>query len=43
MARQITEITRRDIVDAITGQKINVYGRLEEIAFLSRVAPLRVV
>jgi hypothetical protein len=37
MALQITEITRRDIVDAIMDQKINVYGRLEEIAFLSRI------
>jgi hypothetical protein len=34
---KITQITRRDIVDAITVEKINWNGRLEESEFLSRL------
>lgn len=34
---QISQLTRRDIVDAITVEKINWSGRLEEQAFLSRL------
>jgi hypothetical protein len=37
MANKITEITRRDILDSIFLEKVNLYGRLEEIAFLSRI------
>lgn len=37
MTRKITEITRRDILDSIILEKINLYGRLEETAFLSRI------
>ena len=37
MASKITEITRRDIVDLIFLEKINLYGRLEEPEFLSRL------
>jgi hypothetical protein len=34
---QITQITRRDIVDAISVEKINWNGRMEEQEFLSRL------
>lgn len=37
MASKITEITRRDILDLIFLEKINLYGRLEEPEFLSRL------
>jgi hypothetical protein len=37
MTQKITEITRRDIRDAIFLEKISLYGRLEEIKFLSRI------
>ncbi|BAU67170.1 hypothetical protein STA3757_45800 [Stanieria sp. NIES-3757] len=37
MAIKITEITRRDIIDFILLEQINLYGRLEEIDFLSRI------
>ena len=37
MANKITEITRRDILDAIAMQAYNLYGRLEETEFLSRI------
>ncbi len=34
---QISQITRRDIVDAISVEKINWSGRMEESEFLSRL------
>ena len=34
---KITQITRRDIIDAITAEKISWHGRLEEAEFLSRL------
>jgi len=37
MATKISEITRRDIFDLVFVEKINIYGRLEEIEFLSRI------
>ena len=37
MATKISEITRRDIVDSIFLENINLYGRLEEIDFLARI------
>jgi hypothetical protein len=37
---KITSITRRDISDAITVEKINWAGRLEEPEFLARIFPL---
>jgi len=37
MATKITEITRRDIIDSISFEGIKIYGRLEEIDFLSRI------
>jgi len=37
MTNKITEITRRDILDVILLEKIAIYGRLEEIDFLSRI------
>jgi len=37
MTSKITEITRRDIIDAIFINKIDFYGRLGEIEFLSRI------
>ncbi|MBM0740873.1 abortive infection family protein [Phormidium sp. CLA17] len=37
MAIKISEVTRRDIVDSISLEEINLYGRLEEIDFLSRI------
>lgn len=37
MAIKISEITRRDIVDSISLENVNLYGRLEEIDFLSRI------
>ena len=37
MASKITEITRRDILDSISLEQINLYGRLEEIGFLARI------
>lgn len=40
MAPDISEITRRDIFDVLRGERIGVYGRLEELAFLSRIWPL---
>lgn len=38
---KITQITRRDIVDAIIVEKINWSGRLEEAEFLSRLYDLQ--
>jgi hypothetical protein len=37
MTQKITAITRRDIIDTIFLEKILIYGRLEEIDFLSRI------
>jgi len=37
MASKISEITRRDILDAIFLEQINLYGRLEEAEFLARL------
>lgn len=37
MAKRITEITRRDVIDAIWAESIDPYGRLEELDFLSRL------
>lgn len=37
---KISQITRRDIVDAIAVEKINLSGRLEETSFLSRLYDL---
>jgi len=37
LARKITEITRRDILDALVVESVHLYGRLEETEFLSRV------
>jgi len=37
MASKISEITRRDIFDLVLLERINLYGRLEEIDFLSRI------
>ncbi|MBL1433770.1 MAG: hypothetical protein COB94_010075 [Gammaproteobacteria bacterium] len=37
MASKISEITRRDILDSIFLEQINMYGRLGETEFLSRV------
>lgn len=37
---KISQITRRDIIDAIASEEINVYGRLEEPEFLSRLFDL---
>jgi len=36
----ITEITRRNLFDAIQKSSINLYGRLDEIEFLSRIYDL---
>jgi len=41
MASKISEITRRDILDAIALEGINSYGRLEETEFLSRIWDLK--
>ena len=35
MSKAITQITRRDIIDAVTVEKISWTGRLEETEFLS--------
>ncbi len=37
MASKITEITRRDIIDAMGLETLHLYGRLEETEFLSRI------
>jgi hypothetical protein len=37
MAQKITLITRQDLVDAVFEAQINLYGRLEELDFLSRI------
>lgn len=37
MTNKITEITRRDIRDLVLLEQINLYGRLEEMEFLSRI------
>lgn len=37
MARKITEITRRDILDALVAEGVHLYGRLQETDFLSRI------
>jgi hypothetical protein len=37
MATKISEITRRDIFDLVFLEKINLYGRLDEVEFLSRI------
>lgn len=37
---RISEITRRDIIDAIQEESVNLYGRLEEPEFLSRLFDL---
>ncbi len=38
---RISQITRRDIFDAMTVEKVNWSGRLEEPEFLSRLFPLK--
>jgi hypothetical protein len=38
---KISQLTRRDIIDAIVVEEINVYGRLKETEFLSRVFDLQ--
>jgi hypothetical protein len=38
---KISTITRRDIIDAITVEKINWYGRLDEVDFLARLFDLQ--
>jgi hypothetical protein len=38
---KISQLTRRDIVDAISAEGINIYGRLEETEFLSRLFDLQ--
>jgi hypothetical protein len=38
---KITELTRRDIIDAIFAEKVNWCGRLEESEFLSRLFDLQ--
>ena len=43
MASKITEITRRDILDLIFLEGINLYGRLEETEFLSRIWDLNLM
>jgi hypothetical protein len=43
MASKITEITRRDILDLISLEGINIYGRLEETEFLSRIWDLNLM
>jgi len=40
MAVRITQLTRRDIADAITVDNIRLYGRLEEPEFLGRIFDL---
>jgi hypothetical protein len=40
MSKAITQITRRDIIDAVTVEKISWTGRLEETEFLSRLFDL---
>lgn len=42
MNMAITEITRRDLFDAVRASNICLHGRLDEIEFLSRVHDLRV-
>lgn len=37
MACKITEITRRDILDSMFLEEVPLYGRLEEVEFLSRI------
>ena len=37
MASKISEITRREIFDLVVLENINLYGRLEEMDFLSRI------
>lgn len=37
MTTKISEITRRDILDFVFVENINLYGRLEETEFLSRI------
>ena len=43
MTQKITEITRRDIIDAILLEEISLYGRFEEIKFLSRIWSLELM
>ena len=38
---RISEITRRDIVDAVQSEGISWYGRLEEVEFLARIFDLQ--
>lgn len=38
---KISRLTRRGIVDAIVADKVNLYGRLQETAFLSRLFDLQ--
>jgi len=38
---KISQLTRRDIIDAIAAEEINLYGRLEETEFLSRIFDLQ--
>lgn len=40
---KISQITRRDIIDAITSEEINWSGRLEESQFLSRLYDLNAI
>jgi hypothetical protein len=37
---KVTPLTRRDIIDAMTAEKVNWAGRLEEPAFLARLYDL---
>lgn len=39
----VTEVTRRDIIDYLVTSKIRWWGRMEEIAFLSRLYDLEVL
>jgi hypothetical protein len=41
MTSKISEITRRDIFDLVRLEKINLYGRLEEVEFLARIWDLQ--
>lgn len=41
MANKITEVTRRDLIDALTG--LNWHGRLDEVEFLSRIYDLKIL
>ncbi|QWP78320.1 abortive infection family protein [Lysobacter sp. K5869] len=38
---KISQLTRRDIIDAMIAEQVNLYGRLEETEFLSRLFDLQ--